>query len=124
MTTPDEQPENNSSEPVEPKVESIYIGFGRGSYSALKDTEDTTKMFDKFLDSNQDPMPDIDGNFVDGDRRRKEFLDTLSDFYGNAEQGTSDSAMDGYSTKEEVIEKARNADRAELNATLYKILFL
>lgn len=126
MTTPNEQPENNSSEPDEPKEESIYIGIGRGSYSALKDTEDSPLLFERFLDQSKgprEPCPDIDGNFVDGDRKRKEFLDTLIDFYGNAKQETSASPMEGYSTKEEVTEKTRNAGTAELNATLYKILF-
>jgi hypothetical protein len=126
MTNRDGQLENNPSDPVEPNAESIIIGFGRGSYSALKDSEDSTLLFERFLDQSKnpsEPCPDIDGNFVDGDRRRKEFIDTLSDFYGSTKQGTSDSAMDGHSTKEEVIEKARNADTVELNATLYKILF-
>lgn len=122
MTAHDDKAENSSSEPVEPKIE--FMSPARGTYAALQDTQDSVLLFDRFLEPNREPYPDIDGNFVDGDRRRKEFLDTLSGFYGNAKQGTSDSAMDGYSTKEEVVEKARNAGTAELNATLYKILYL
>lgn len=89
MTTPDEQPENNASEPVEPKVESIYIGFGRGSYSAMKDTEDTVKRFDKFLYPESGSMPDIDCNFVDGDKVRAGLREYLKEKYGDYDGETS-----------------------------------
>lgn len=84
MTTPDEQRENNASEPVEPKVESIYIGFGRGSYSATQDAEDSNLLFERFLDPSQgpsEPYPDIDGNFVDGDRIRAQTMEYLTQKY-------------------------------------------
>lgn len=100
MTTHDEQPENNSSKPVEPKVESISIGIGRGSYSAVSDTADSLKQFDRFLDPERGSMPDIDGNFVNGDRVRAENMETLRAKYLNPES----SVLDGYSDKEENIE--------------------
>lgn len=93
MTTPNESPENNSSEPVEPKVEPIYIGIGRGSYSALKDAGDTLKQFDKFLypesGSMSGSMPDIDLNFVNGDKVRARFTEYIKERYGFNDGETS-----------------------------------
>lgn len=109
MTTHDEQPENNSSEPVEPKVE--FISPARGSYYGLNNSEDTLKQFDKFLDPDKGRMPDIDCNFVNGDRGRPEFMDQIKEAYANPEQPNAEqSVLDGYSDKEEVIRKAREAE--------------
>lgn len=93
MTTHDEQSEDNSSEPVEPKEESIYIGIGRGSYSALKDTEDSLKLFAKFLypesGSMIGSMPDIDGNLVNGDKFRTRVTEYIKEKYGASDGETS-----------------------------------
>lgn len=97
MTTHDEQPENSSSEPaVEPKVE--FTSIGRGSYSALNGGEDALKQFDKFIDPDAPTAPDIDLNFVKGDKVRADTMEYLKEKY-----------LNGYSDKEEIIRKAREA---------------
>ena len=104
MTTHDEQQENNSSNPVEPKIE--YIGIGRGSYSALSDTADSLKSFERFLDPERGSMPDIDGNFVNGDKVHAETMESLREKSLNPES----SVLDGYSDKEDIIRAAREAE--------------
>ena len=83
MTTHDEKPENSSSNPVEPKIESI--GIGRGSYSALNDTADSLKIFERFLNPERGSMPDIDGNFVNGGWARAKTMKTLNERYPKPE---------------------------------------
>lgn len=84
----------------------IIISPARGTYAASLGEPSNLEWVEKYLHSNRESYPDIDGNFVNGDRDRAEVMDQLKERYPNPEH----SVLDGYSDKEEVIRKAREAE--------------
>jgi hypothetical protein len=92
----------------------IIISPARGTYAASLGEPSNLEWVEKYLHSNRESYPDIDGNFVNGDRDRAEVLDQLEEKYGNPDSheqpNPESSVLDGYSDKEDIIRKAREAE--------------
>jgi hypothetical protein len=71
-------------ETVETKEE--FINRSRGTYSASLGGPSKLASFDRFLRPEHGSLPDIDGNFVNGDRVRAETMEYLKDKYENSAQ--------------------------------------